>query len=214
MKKIIGTGIAAAALLAAAPAFAADMSQPYPTKAPAAIIAPAFNWTGFYLGVNAGYGWGSGSGLTDDLGIDPDGWLAGGQIGVNYQFGNNVVLGAEADIQGSDFKDNDDFYGVRSKMDYFGTVRARLGYAFDNVLPYVTGGLAWGHNEIKYDGFTSDKTHVGWTVGGGVEWGFAPNWTAKAEYLYMDFGDEYYDSIGADAGLTANVLRAGLNYKF
>ncbi|MFT0862254.1 outer membrane protein [Ancylobacter sp. G4_0304] len=214
MKKIISSGVAAAALFVAAPAFAADMAQPYPVKAPALVAEPVFSWTGFYLGGNAGYAWGSGDGLADTLAIDPNGWLGGGQIGFNYQFGNNVVLGAEADFQGSDIKDSS--LGIQSKMDYFGTVRARLGYAFDNIMPYVTGGLAWGHNEVKdqYLGLTSDKTAVGWTVGGGVEYAFDNNWSVKGEYLYMDLGDDYYDSIGAKSGMTTSVVRAGINYKF
>ena len=215
MKKIISSGVAAIALLAAAPAFAADMAQPYPVKAPPAVIAePVFTWTGFYIGANAGYAWGSGEEGAEVLGLDPDGFLGGGQIGFNYQFDNNVVLGAEADFQGSDIKD--ERLGFESKMDYFGTVRARLGYAFGNVLPYVTGGLAWGHNEVndKLLGFSADKTAVGWTVGGGVEYAFTNNWTVKAEYLYMDLGDDYYSSIGDNSGLTANVVRAGINYKF
>ncbi|QFR32891.1 outer membrane protein [Ancylobacter sp. TS-1] len=216
MKKIISSGVAAVALLAAAPAFAADLPQPYPTKAPAAVIAePVFTWTGFYLGANAGYAWGSGEGAASTLGINPDGFLGGGQIGVNYQFDNNIVLGAEADFQGSDIKDSS-IYGYESKLDYFGTVRARLGYAMGNVLPYVTGGLAWGHHEVSDNllGLSSDKTLVGWTVGGGLEYALTNNWTVKAEYLYMDLGDDYYDSIGDKSGLTANIVRAGVNYKF
>ena len=214
MKKIISSSVAAAALFVAAPAFAADIAQPYPTKAPMIVAEPVFSWTGFYLGANAGYAWGSGEKGADTLGIDQDGFLGGGQVGFNYQFANNVVLGAEADFQGSDIKDEN--FGFSSKMDYFGTVRARLGYAFDNVMPYVTGGLAWGHNEVsdKVLGLTSDKTAVGWTVGGGVEYAFAQNWTVKAEYLYMDLGDDYYASINDNSGLTASVVRAGINYKF
>lgn len=214
MKKIISSGVAAVALLVAAPAFAADIAQPYPTKAPPMIAEPVFTWTGFYLGANAGYAWGSGEAGANLLGLDPDGFLGGGQIGVNYQFDNNVVLGAEADFQGSDIKDSR--FGYSTKMDYFGTVRARLGYAFGNVLPYVTGGLAWGHNEVKDTvlGLSADNTAVGWTVGGGVEYALTNNWTVKAEYLYMDLGEDYYTSIGDKSGLTANIVRAGVNYKF
>ncbi|MBS7540632.1 outer membrane protein [Ancylobacter lacus] len=214
MKNILFSGIAAAALLAAAPAMAADLAQPYPTKAPVVAPLPVFSWTGFYLGANAGYAWGGGDGATDDFGIDPSGWLAGGQVGFNYQFGNNVVLGAEADLQGADINDSNGLYGVSSKLDYFGTVRARVGYAFDNVLPYVTGGLAYGHNKVDYLGWDVSNTHVGWTVGGGLEYAFNNNWTAKVEYLYMDLGEEYYQNIDAKAGLNANIVRAGINYKF
>ncbi|MBS9478606.1 outer membrane protein [Ancylobacter radicis] len=214
MKKIISSGVAAAALFVAVPAFAADLQQPYPTKAPVVAAVPVFSWTGFYLGANAGYAWGSGEGAADALGMDPDGFAGGGQIGYNIQLDNNIVLGVEADIQGSSLKDS--AFGVEQKMDYFGTVRARLGYAFDNVMPYVTGGWAWGHNEVTNDftGVSSSNTLSGWTIGGGVEYAFANNWTVKAEYLYMDLGEDYYDSIGADSGLTANIVRAGINYKF
>lgn len=219
MKKIIGAGIAAATLMAALPALAADLPQAYPTKAPPPVVAvPAFSWTGFYLGANGGYGWGSGGDGISEL--DPSGWLGGGQIGFNYQFGNNVVLGIEADMQASDFSDSYNGLApsglVSSKLDYFGTARARVGYAFDNVLPYVTGGFAWGHNEVTNlaDGLSSDNTHMGWTVGGGVEYALTNNWTVKAEYLYMDLGKEYYDSIGTDADVTSNVARFGVNYKF
>ncbi|WP_246702602.1 outer membrane protein [Starkeya sp. ORNL1] len=217
MKTTLAAAVAVASLLGAAPAFAADMQQPYPTKAPPLVaVAPPFSWTGFYLGGNAGYGWGSGKEGIDNL--SPDGFLGGGQVGFNYQFGNNVVLGAEADFQGSNLKDSgyNGVFDTRSKMDYFGTVRGRIGYAFDNVLPYLTGGLAWGHNEIEnLDlGITSDNTHVGWTVGGGLEYALSNNWTVKAEYLYMDLGDEFYDSIGDDAGLKASTARIGVNYKF
>lgn len=216
-KTTLAAAVAVASLLGAAPAFAADMAQPYPTKAPPPVaVVPVFSWTGFYLGGNAGYGWGSGqSGISS---LDPEGFIGGGQVGFNYQFGNNVVLGAEADFQGSDLNDSgyNGIYDTRSKMDYFGTVRGRIGYAFDNLLPYVTGGLAWGHNEVRnLDlGLTSDNTHVGWTVGGGLEYALTNNWTVKAEYLYMDLGDEFYNSIGEDAGLKASTARIGVNYKF
>ncbi|UOK69630.1 MULTISPECIES: outer membrane protein [Ancylobacter] len=216
MKKILCSGVAAAALLAAAPAFAADLArqQPYPTKAAPMIVEPAFTWTGFYLGANAGYAWGSGEGGAGIVNLDPSGFLGGGQIGVNYQFANNVVVGVEADFQGSDIKDT--YAGYESKMDYFGTVRARLGYAFGNILPYVTGGLAYGHTEVRDNlfGLSTDKTQTGWTVGGGVEYALTNNWTIKGEYLYMDLGEDYYDSIGYKTGLTANIVRAGVNYKF
>lgn len=214
MKKIISSGVAVAALLVAAPAFAADLQQPYPTKAPVIAPAPVFSWTGFYIGANAGYGWGSGEGAADVLGLNPDGFIGGGQIGYNIQLDNNIVLGVEADIQGSSLKDT--AFGVEQKMDYFGTVRARVGYAFDHIMPYVTGGWAWGHNEVTNDltGSSANGTLSGWTVGGGVEYAFTNNWTVKAEYLYMDLGEDYYDSIGADSGLTASVVRAGINYKF
>ncbi|ADP72495.1 porin [Rhodomicrobium vannielii ATCC 17100] len=156
------------------------------------IVAPVATWTGFYAGLNVGYGW------NDDA--DADGIIGGGQIGYNWQgaFGTSpLVLGVETDIQGSDIKnDNDD------KLNYFGTVRGRLGYALGNSLVYATGGFAYG----EFDG--ADKTSTGYTVGGGVEHKFTPNLSVKAEYLYTDLGDN--DSDNADF----NTVRVGLNYHF
>ena len=214
MKKILASGVALAALVVAAPAFAADIAQPYPTKAPVVAPVPVFSWTGFYLGANAGYAWGSSNGYADDLGISPDGWVGGGQVGFNYQLGNNVVIGVEADLQGSGIKDT--AYGFESKLDYFGTVRARVGYAFDTVLPYVTGGFAYGNVKINNEllDWSESTTQTGWTIGAGVEYAFLPNWTVKAEYLYVDLGDDYYDNLGANAGINLNIARVGLNYKF
>jgi len=102
---------------------------------------------------------------------------------------------------------------VSSKLDYFGTVRARLGYAFDRVLPYVTGGLAWGNNKITANGVSQSNTSTGWTAGAGVEYALTNNWTARAEYLYMDLGKSGFQAVG-DAGLTASTARLGVNYKF
>lgn len=214
MKKIISSGVVAAALLAAAPAFAADLAKSYPVKAPVVVAEPVFSWTGFYLGGNAGGAWGSVDSDAGVLDMSPSGFIGGGQVGYNFQFDNNVVLGIEADFQGSDVSDTS--FGVQSKMDYFGTVRGRIGYAFDHILPYVTGGFAWGHNKVtdQLTGLETSNTLTGWTVGGGVEYALTNNWTVKGEYLYMDLGDDYYDSIGANAGLTASVVRAGINYKF
>lgn len=211
MKSVLLAGIALGALVSG-PVLAADLGRPsaMPVKAPVVAAPPAFSWTGFYIGGNTGYSWGSGKDAID--GVDPNGWLAGGQVGYNYQFQNNVLVGLEADIQGGDISGGAN--GLDSKLDYFGTVRARLGYAFDRVLPYVTGGLAYGRNTITDFGIDSSNTHVGWAAGAGVEYALTNNWTARAEYLYMDLGSKTYDNIGADAGLTSSTARLGVNYKF
>ncbi len=213
MKAVFVSGALAGALLAAAPAMAADLSSApaYPAKAAAAAAPPVFSWTGFYIGANAGYAWGSGTGAADAYGLNPDGWLGGGQVGYNYQFQNNVLVGLEADVDAANISSSSGL--ASSKLDYFGTVRARLGYAFDRVLPYVTGGLAWGNNKITGLGYSQSNTSTGWTAGAGVEYALTNNWTAKAEYLYMDLGKSGFDSIG-DAGLTASTARLGVNYKF
>ncbi len=213
MKSVLLAGIAIGALVSA-PAFAADLARAsaMPVKAPVTAAPPAFSWTGFYIGGNTGYAWGSGSGATESYGIQTDGWFAGGQVGYNYQFQNNVLVGLETDIQGGDMTGGGN--GLTSKLDYFGTVRARLGYAFDRVLPYVTGGMAYGRNTINAYGLDSSNTHVGWTAGAGLEYAMTNNWTARAEYLYTDLGSKAYDNIGTDAGVTASTARLGVNYKF
>lgn len=212
MKSVLVSGALLGAMVAA-PAMAADLAKPqsYPVKAQVVAPPPVFSWTGFYIGANAGYAWGSGKGAADYYGLSPDGWFGGGQVGYNYQFQNNVLIGVEADLQGSDISNSAN--GVNSKLDYFGTVRARLGYAYDRFLPYVTGGLAYGKNTINDLGYSDSNTHVGWTVGGGLEYAITNNWTARAEYLYMDLGKKTYDNIG-DAGITASTARLGVNYKF
>lgn len=204
---------AALGVLVSGPAFAADLGRPVqaPVKAADVAAAPVFSWTGFYIGGNAGYSWGSGQGALS--GVSQDGWLAGGQMGYNFQLQNNVLVGVEADIQGGDMSGSAGPF-TDSKLDYLGTVRARLGYAFDRVLPYVTGGVAYGRNTITDYGFESSKTHVGWTAGAGLEYALTNNWTARAEYLYTDLGSKTYDAIGTEAGLTSSTARLGVNYKF
>lgn len=197
------------------PARAADL----PVKAPpaAVMLPPPFTWMGFYIGANAGYGWGS---ADFDAGPNLDnqeGGSVGGQIGYNWQVGE-VVFGVEADLQYADLTDDYSFLNgsrVRTNLDYFGTVRARLGYAFDMFLPYVTGGLAYGKNKVNFDYSipdSADNTHVGYTVGGGVEYAFSPNWSTKVEYLWTDLGDETY--IGRKVDVSFSTVRAGINYRF
>ena len=225
MKKILLAGVAAAGLIASgAAAFAADLpSRNVAPVAPAPVL-PIFTWTGFYAGVNAGYGWGE---FSKAPGFDdPDGFVGGAQIGYNYQIGQFVV-GLETDIQYSDLSGKtrpvtfaDGNVGVgRGEVEYFGTVRGRIGAAFDRALIYVTGGLAYG--ETKFRGldttaglsFSKSKPTAGWTIGGGLEYAFTDNITAKAEYLYVDLGDNRY--YGANKAETKfSVVRAGLNYKF
>jgi len=253
IKTVLLGGAAAVAL--AAPTLAADL--PYPVKAPAVAYVPAFSWTGLYLGGNVGYGWGDGSAPWDNYlawhyagwdsiaangGSDPTGWFGGGQIGYNFQLSNNVVLGAEADFQFGSLTDrlnytaadigldDQDFGSIDTKIESFGTVRARLGYAMDRFLPYVTGGLAWGNVKVSeqwssytggvYDPFWSgsaSKTETlwGWTVGGGLEYAVTDNWTVKGEYLYADLGDINWDSAaGTNIDVTLQTVKLGVNYKF
>lgn len=199
--------LASAALVAgaglAAPAAAADLSGRYP-PAPYAAPAPVSTWTGFYIGANVGYGWGSSA-----FG-SPGGAIGGLQAGYNWQFGSPFVLGVETDFQFSGISGGP--YG----LDYFGTIRARAGYAIDRVLVYATGGFAYGQGSLDAFGLSSSATQTGWTLGAGAEFAFDRNWSARAEYLYVDLGSATLPTVlGPIAtGLDANILRAGVNFRF
>ncbi|MBM6579906.1 porin family protein [Microvirga sp. BT689] len=210
MKKILLSSVALLGL--ATGALAADL--PSRRAAPAPIIAavPVFTWTGFYVGVNAGYGWSNNDfDAVDIADVDDDGGFVGGaQVGYNYQIGSFVV-GLEGDVQYADFGADGTFDfdgdGVFTddfdSSDWFGTVRARAGVAFDRALIYATGGFA----------FADDAT--GWTVGGGVEYAFTNNLSAKIEGLYVSLdGDDDDLFPGFDNETDFGVVRAGLNFRF
>ncbi|HEX6000708.1 MAG TPA: outer membrane beta-barrel protein [Hyphomicrobiaceae bacterium] len=187
--------------------------------------------------------------------LSGDGWLGGGQIGFNLQNGA-WVFGLEADVSGGELEASggratDEAYNasiwdkkVAMSLDSFGTVRARLGYANGSVMPYLTGGLAWGNTSgdlaVTYtpNGYkdanakaagtsfaSADESHLGWTVGGGVEWKLGGGFSVKAEYLYVDLGSADYafkgetytgaafDTDSFPADLTFHTVRLGLNYK-
>lgn len=245
-------GAASAALLASA-ASAADLPARAAPPAPVIAAAPIFTWTGFYGGVNVGWGWrdddeesvilngGVPGTLTFDNG-DDGGFVGGAQIGYNYQIGS-FVIGLETDIQWADTDSDEEVTFVpagapgtfipgefdNDLSDWFGTVRARAGVAFDRVLIYATGGLA----------YSDDST--GWVVGGGVEWALPVSWfgssavTFGLEGLWLSFDDDDDDNDGfvgtftpAGGGPTVNVFapdigddeneffvaRAKLNFKF
>ena len=116
------------------------------------------------------------------------------------------VLGLEADIQGSGA--NDTFAAYKFSNPWFGTVRGRAGYAMNNVLLYVTGGLAYGGGRVDFGGISESQTHLGWTIGGGVEVGLTPNWSAKAEYLYVRLEDRGYVLTGVNNGFSVERLPA------
>jgi outer membrane immunogenic protein len=198
----------AALALVAAPAGAADFPR-QPARAPYAATTPAviFSWTGPYLGANVGYQWGSLSPLSGE----PSGITGGIQAGYNWQFGQ-LVLGGEADVQGSAAEDT--FAAYKFSNPWFGTVRGRLGYALSNVLLYATAGLGYGGGRLVITGLSEDQTHFGWTGGGGIEMGLTPNWSAKAEYLFISLSDKTYVLSGATAGIDSHLVRFGVNYRF
>lgn len=216
---------AAAATLMAGSAMAADLGMraaPVPSYAP----TPLYNWTGFNIGVHAGYLWGDADvsgyapGVPD---IDLDSAFGGIQLGYLWQ-SNALVFGIETDFSFTDASGSSYYQpseGLSVELDWFGTVRGKVGYAIDNVLIYGTGGLAYGHisaDEINFgSGASTDKTKLGWTAGAGVDWAFAKNWTVGVEYRYMDFGSVSFDpdAFGpADIDVTSSTVRLNVNYKF
>lgn len=213
---------------------------------------PSMSWTGIYVGVNAGYGgdpfrfnaYGPG-GLLAGTSIPAGGFIGGGQVGFNYEFpetsiaGANFVVGGEADFDGSTVQGsavlappNVAITGpVTSKLDWLGTARARLGLAFGNILPYVTGGFAYAHENVYQSGpgggalsnWSIGSTPTGWAAGAGLEYAFTRNLSFKTEYLYVDLSRTAGLTGGDVAGApglyhtthpTLNVVRAGIDWKF
>lgn len=217
MRKLTLTLMTLAATIAAGAASAADLPRKAP---PPAMVAPAFSWTGLYIGANAGYGWGDSNG-TLALPGSIDGALAGGQIGINYQFpASPVVIGIEADYQWANIEGTTGFFlPVNVELQRFGTVRGRLGFAWDRFMLYGTGGWAFAANtEVSIGGLSASRDLSGWTAGVGVEWAFAPNWSAKLEYLHLGLESKNYFGpgvclAGCNAGLDVDLVRVGLNYR-
>jgi outer membrane immunogenic protein len=167
----------------------------------------AFSWAGPYLGGNLGYAWGS----VDGNPAKPSGFSAGIQGGYNWQNGP-WVFGIEGDIQATGAEET--FASWKFSNPWFGTVRGRAGYAFNNVLFYGTGGLAFGELRAETFGLSESHTNAGWTLGAGAEMGFAPSWSAKIEYLYVDLADSNFVITGASSGYRFGLIRAGVNYHF
>jgi len=226
MKRIL---IAAAlALAAGGQALAADLPQPGPPppRAPATYVpapVPVFTWTGIYVGVNGGYGfgysnWSAPPPATGNF--NTSGFLVGGTLGGNYQWGQ-FVLGIEGDGDWTNLSGTTTtncFPGCTTQSDWLATVRGRAGYAFDRILFYGTAGGAFGNLQAAAGVLPfSSTTQIGWTAGGGVEFAFTPNLTAKVEYLYVDLGNLSCNvncAAGTSVTFTENVVRAGINYKF
>ena len=224
MKRSFFAGLALTAAVIAAPASAADLPRSMPYKAPAYVTA--YNWTGFYIGAHAGYGWGASNGF------DLSGGFVGGQIGYNWQAaGSPWVFGVEADSAWADLGRTSSVFlplgmvSVSSNANYQGSLRGRVGYAFDRTMVYATGGLGWINNEVTINaaigpfgvGISDSQMHLGGVIGAGVEHALAPNWSVKAEYLYGMYGRQtYFGSIagGFSADADNHTLKVGLNYQF
>jgi outer membrane immunogenic protein len=215
-------------------ASAADM----PMKAPMAPVAIPYNWTGFYVGVQGGGAWGSvpnsfdvGGGPVVEPAYKTHGALGGIHAGYNWQ-NAALVLGVVADAEVASIKGDDGGLGGvtdQLKNDWRGSVRGRIGWAFNNFLVYGTGGFAWAH--LKYSlnavapavgSIEISNTAGGWTAGGGVEYGFSPAWSAFAEYRYSDFGKHtaVFPGTAFSApqtiaySYTDNAVRFGVTYHF
>ena len=220
MKKfLLGT----AALIAfAAPAAAADLSPRSYNKAPAYVAAPIYNWTGFYVGGHIGGLFGG----NNSFGNNDGKFLGGVQIGGDYQFAPNWVLGLEGQYSWTDHSNSIGTiagYGYGRKQDGLASVTGRLGYTWGPALLYVKGGYAhadYSETFVAPTGFSFaslDSSKNGYTVGAGLEYLFTQNWSGKVEYQYYDFGKTNF--IGGPVGVTSvnndqHTVKVGLNYRF
>jgi outer membrane immunogenic protein len=246
MRRMLLSVLAATAVgLTVSVASAADLptkSRPYAPPAP-----PPFSWTGFYVGVHGGAGWGTGEttvlpfagGIPFSLPLvsqTANGWLAGGTVGYNWQANPWLVLGLEGDWTWTNIEGTSACVGVigiscEGKVNWMADVTGRLGVAVDRALIYVKGGVAWADTDYTFSilfppavSFKTSDTRVGGLFGAGVEYAFAPNWSAKIEYDYMDFGKatETFPTAGVFAPVNLqteinqqiHVIKAGVNYRF
>jgi outer membrane immunogenic protein len=234
-------------------ACAADMATkaaPMPAKAPVAPPVALYNWNGFYVGANLGYGWNNVDSTSTNLATGEQtstsstrhGVFGGGQIGYNWQFDPNWLIGIEGDIDAAGLTGSVD--GCSStgcshsdgKNKWFATVRGRLGLVQNNWLFFVTGGAAWldgsttrtitavtnpANAVLVGQSSTASGTDTGWTVGGGVDWGVAPNWSVNLEYRYMhvNTGRDFTYSLPTaarhvDSEDQIHTVRVSLDYHF
>jgi outer membrane immunogenic protein len=250
MRKILLGVAGALALGMTLPSFAADLpaAQTY-TKAPVYVPPPAYNWTGFYVGGHVGGGWGSQQSMEIAPGTpafpvgsvftrnSTSGFLGGVQGGFNWQ-ASNLVLGVEgeyswADVSGTATTVNGTGFTstVTAKTNGYELATGRIGYAADNWLFFAKGGGAWSQGNSNgtgvlaggavFDTTTSSSNRTGWVAGAGIEWGFAPNWSAKIEYNHIDFGSTNVAIVSSVSGISnvsstdrVEVVKGGVNYHF
>jgi outer membrane immunogenic protein len=214
-KTLIG-GIAAVVLTAGGanagdlPALGPCGGRPCPPYYPPSPVPPPYLfWAGPYFGFNAGTQ--SGTLTNANTNTKPSGGFGGVQGGYNWQYGQ-WVAGWEADFQ---FSSASDTFGVfKFSNPWWGTVRGRVGLAFENLLLYGTAGLAYGEGRINSGGLSEVNTHVGWAAGAGLEYGLSRGWSVKAEYLRVDLSAEPFVLTGLSHGLSSNVFRIGVNFRF
>jgi opacity protein-like surface antigen len=233
-----GIAALAAVVAGAGAAGAADLAVKAPVyKAPPVILS---DWSGFYIGINGGYGWGD-TKFDDDsdfLNTKPKGGLFGGHAGYNWQYGK-VVTGVEIDFDGASIKSTDILFAnsdiIQSqtvKFDELATARARLGYALlPDLLAYGTAGIAWGHSKLTATENVNNQTlniqtmssldanvnNFGWAAGAGLEYYLGHGFIVRAEYLHYDFAKTTYSfptGFSTNAATTIDAVRGGLSYKF
>ena len=235
--RLISASLFAVATVAGGAALAADLPARPLVKAPIAAPPPVFSWTGFYIGANIGGAWAGGNIINDatgaSVGIGSSGaFIGGGQLGYNYQFYNNWVVGIEGTIDGvgSNNKSTNNFvigpntFNAVGRATWDATLAGRLGYAADNWLFYAKGGGAWVGVDATVNNLTTgasisrSASQGGWMAGGGIEWAFAPSWSAKLEYDYLGINGE---QIGTNAGANFTLhnpnvqqVTVGVNYLF
>jgi len=225
---LVAAGILALSLSCSAigGAMAADLPQRSDPSPPPAMEAPrtTYNWNGFYAGIHAGYGWGSFNGGASALFKGPTGAVIGGQLGYNYQTGNFLV-GVEGDLYWAGLSGKRTFGGpvfTHGAVDWAGSLRARVGFAADSALVYLTTGYGIGKIAARVNDttipalFASSGTRGGWILGGGIEYAFANHISVRTEYLYTRYssktilGGAYLSS----SGVSTSVVRIGANYHF
>ena len=255
MKKLLLGTMALIGLLSAGAAQAADM----PVKAAPVAAPPPFSWTGFYIGAHVGGAWGTvESEIPFDSAVLPisshtiNGFVAGGQVGYNWQVNPWLVFGLEGQFSWSDAKGSAPcivLFKCTTEVNSIFTFGARVGYAIDRTMIYIKGGVAWADSDYTADLLgagiltaTASSTRTGAMVGAGIEHAFAPNWSAKIEYNYMDFdtdnlgfgvnlnlprcsemstaarvvcgGAANLGTVNADVSQKIHLVKFGLNYRF
>jgi outer membrane immunogenic protein len=238
MRTLLVSTSVAALLVAGTSAFAADLRVRAPAAPAAAVMAPVYDWNGVYIGVQGGYAWSQSEWIytatnTAIGDVHPRGGLIGGTLGYNWHTGP-YVFGIEGDyawarIDSSNPCPNAAF-ACRSTLDSFGTARVRAGMAMGATLLYATGGLAFGDQNVRTVHLPGaaipptgtpvngqNKFQMGWTVGGGVEYGIAPGWSAKVEALYFDLNADRYrvdNDLLVHYKQTGIIVRGGINWRF
>jgi outer membrane immunogenic protein len=244
MKVIVLVAAALSTLTVAA--FGADLDLRF--KAPP--MPPPFTWTGCYAGGQVGGGWGQKT-ITDNTGslvpftgftsagVNISGYMVGGQIGCDYQFASNWVVGIEGAATGGRIGGSaavvqplaipGDGAAIKATTDFLSTATARLGYLWDRWLVYAKGGAAWAGDRYSVTGvfqgapfdFEGLETRLGWTAGAGVEWAFADIWSVKVEYDFYGLGNRnvtFIDSTSGNVGpanikQNIHVIMLGVNFR-